>query len=137
PMLSRARQLAPTGAPIDFMLADATGYPFEPASLDLLVSRHRLMFFSEPATSFAKLRRALRPSGRVAFTCWREPRENPWMMAPLQAVYTHAHKLAPQGPEDPGPFAFASEERVHRILGAAGFTGIAMEACPLSLDVAV
>ncbi len=83
------------------------------------------------------MRRALRPSGRLAFACWREPRENPWMMAPLQAVYKHAPKLPPQGPEDPGPFAFASEERVHRILGEAGFKGIAMEPCPLALDIAI
>ena len=59
------------------------------------------------------------------------------MMAPLMAVYKHVPKLPPQGPEDPGPFAFASEERVHRILGGAGFTGIAMEACPLSMDIAI
>ena len=95
------------------------------------------MFFADPALSFANMRKALQPSGRLAFACWREPRENPWMMAPLQAVYKHVPKLPPQGPEDPGPFAFASEERVHRILGEAGFTGIAMEACPLSLDVAI
>ena len=81
------------------------------------------------------MRKALKPSGRLAFACWREPRENPWMMAPLQAVYKHVPKLPPQGPEDPGPFAFASEERVHRILGAAGFTGIAMEACPISRSI--
>ena len=83
------------------------------------------------------MRRALRPSGRLAFACWREPRENPWMMAPLQAVYKHVPKLPPQGPEDPGPFAFASEARVHRILGEAGFSGIAMEPCNLALDVAI
>ena len=68
---------------------------------------------------------------------WREPRENPWMMTPLQAAYEHVPKLPPQGPEDPGPFAFASEERVCRILGAAGFTDVALEACPLSLDIAI
>ena len=59
------------------------------------------------------------------------------MMMPLQAVYKHVPKLPQQGPEDPGPFAFASEARVHRILGEAGFTGIAMEPCPLSLDIAI
>jgi SAM-dependent methyltransferase len=137
PMLARARASAPEGLPVDFVLADATVYPFDPASFDLLASRFGVMFFAEPVLSFANMRRALRPSGRLAFACWREPRENPWMMAPLQAVYQHAPKLPPQGPEDPGPFAFASEERVHRILGAAGFTGIAMEACPLSLDIAI
>ena len=95
------------------------------------------MFFADPALSFANLRKALRPSGRLAFACWREPRENPFFMAPLQAVYKHVPKLPPQGPEDPGPFAFASEARVHRILGEAGFTGIAMEPCNLALDVAI
>jgi SAM-dependent methyltransferase len=137
PMLSRARELAPDGAPVDFVLADATVYPFDPASFDLLVSRFGVMFFAEPVVSFANLRRALRPSGRVAFACWREPRENPWMMAPLQAIYQHVPKLPPQGPEDPGPFAFASEERVRRILGEAGYEGIEMEAIAFSLDIAI
>ena len=136
-MLARARQVTPAGLPVDFVLADATVFPFEPASFDLLASRFGVMFFADPVLSFANMRRALKPSGRLAFACWREPRENPWMMAPLQAVYKHVPKLPPQGPEDPGPFAFASEARVHRILGEAGFSGIAMEPCNLSLDVAI
>ena len=137
PMLARARQLVPAGLPTDFVLADATVYPFDPASFDLLASRFGVMFFAEPAVSFANLRRALRPTGRLTFACWRDPRDNPFFMAPLQAVYKHVPKLPPQGPEDPGPFAFASEARVHRILGEAGFTGIAMEPCNLALDVAI
>src|SRR6267142_4401781 len=86
PMLARARQIAPAGLPADFALGDATVYAFQPASFDLLVSRFGVMFFAEPALSFANMRRALRPSARLAFACWREPRENPWMMAPLQAA---------------------------------------------------
>ena len=137
PMLARARQLAPAGLPVDFVLADATVYPFAPESFDLLASRFGVMFFAEPARSFANMRKALRPSGRLAFACWRDPRENPFFMAPLQAVYKHAPKLPQLGPEDPGPFSFASEARVNRILRAAGFTGIAMEPCDLWLDIAV
>jgi SAM-dependent methyltransferase len=137
PMLARARQVVPAGLPVDFVLADATVYPFDPASSDLLVSRFGVMFFAEPALSFANMRKALRPSGRLTFACWREPRDNPWMMAPLQAAYKHVPKLPQLGPEDPGPFSFAAEQRVHRILGAAGFSGVAMEPCNLSLDVAV
>jgi SAM-dependent methyltransferase len=141
PMLARARQSAPKELPkefpIDFVLADATVHPFDPASFDLLASRFGVMFFADPALSFSNLRKALRPSGRLAFACWREPRENPWMMLPLQAVYQHVPKLPQQGPEDPGPFSFASEARVQRILGEAGFTGIAMEPCNLALDIAI
>ena len=137
PMLARARQSAPKELPVEFVQADATVYPFDPASIDLLASRFGVMFFADPALSFANMRKALRPSGRLAFACWREPRENPFFMAPLQAVYQHVPKLPPQGPEDPGPFAFASEARVHRILGEAGFTAIGMEPCNLALDVAI
>src|ERR1700761_5816264 len=133
PMLERARQLAPKRLPLDFVQADATVYPFEAASFDLLVSRFGVMFFADPAVSFGNLRKALRPNGRVVFACWREPKQNPWMMAPLQAVYRHVPRLPQVGPEDPGPFAFASEERVKRILREAGYTEIAMEACGLAL----
>ena len=137
PMLERARQSAPKDLPIEFALADATVYLFEPASFDVLASRFGVMFFADPVLSFTNMRKALRPSGRLAFACWREPRENPFFMAPLQAAYKHVPKLPQLGPEDPGPFAFASEQRVRRILTQAGFTGITFEACPLSLDAAI
>jgi ubiquinone/menaquinone biosynthesis C-methylase UbiE len=136
-MLARAQQIAPAGLSARFVLADATVYPFEPASFDLVVSRFGVMFFAEPALSFTNLHRALRPSERLAFVCWREPRENPFFMVPLQAVYKHTPKLPQLGPEDPGPFSFASAQRVHRILSEAGFQDVAMEPCNLSLDIAV
>jgi len=137
PMLARARQLAPKTLPVDFVLADATVHPFDPASFDLLVSRFGVMFFAEPALSFANLRRALKPAGRLAFACWREPRENPMLMTPLQAAYKHVPKLPQPGPEDPGPFSFASEERVRRILREAGFVDVAIVPRNLSLDIAI
>ena len=137
PMLARARQLAPKTLPVDFVLADATVHPFDPASFDLLVSRFGVMFFAEPALSFANLRRALKPTGRLAFVCWREPRENPMLMTPLQAAYKHVPKLPQPGPEDPGPFSFASEERVKRILREAGFVDVAIVPRNLSLDIAI
>lgn len=136
PMLGRARELTPSGAPVEFVLADATVHPFTPASADLLFSRFGVMFFAEPSLSFANMRKALRPDGRLAFACWRTPRDNPWMMLGLQEAYKHVPKLPEVKPDDPGPFSFASEERVHRILNEAGFSDIAMERADLSLDIA-
>jgi ubiquinone/menaquinone biosynthesis C-methylase UbiE len=136
PMLARARERAPKSLPLSFVLADATVYPFDPQDFDLLVSRFGVMFFAEPAVSFANLRRALRPRARLTFVCWRDPRENPWMTMPLQAIYQHVPKLPQLGPEDPSPFAFASEERVRRILSEAGYRDIALERCDLSIDIA-
>ena len=137
PMLARAREVAPRGAPVEFILADATVHAFAAESYDLLASRFGVMFFADPALSFANMRKGMRRSGRLAFACWREPRENPFFMMPLQAAYRHVPRMPQPGPEDPGPFAFASEERVRRVLGAAGFTAIALEPCNLALDVAV
>lgn len=136
PMLALARELAPAGAPVEFVQADATVHPFAPQNFDLLVSRFGVMFFADPAESFANLRKALRPGGRVAFACWRTPRDNPWLMVPLMAAYKHVPKLPEIGPDDPGPFSFANDERVRRILGEAGFTGIELERRDFKLDVA-
>ena len=58
-------------------------------------------------------------------------------MTPLQAAYKHVAKLPPLAPDDPGPFSFASQARVTRILDEAGFTDIAMERCDLQLDTSV
>jgi len=41
PMLERARQLAPKELPVNFALADATVYPFEPGRGDLLLAFRR------------------------------------------------------------------------------------------------
>lgn len=136
PMLGRARELAPVGAPVEFVLADATVYPFAPASTDVLFSRFGVMFFAQPSDSFANMRKALRPNGRLAFACWRTPRDNPWMMLGLQEAYKYVPKLPEMKPDDPGPFSFANEERVRRILGEAGFSHIGMERTDLSLDIA-
>jgi SAM-dependent methyltransferase len=82
-MLARAAERLPPGAPVKFVRADATTYLFETA-FDLLFSRFGVMFFAEPARAFANLRTALKPSGRLAFPCWRKFNENPWLQVPLR-----------------------------------------------------
>jgi ubiquinone/menaquinone biosynthesis C-methylase UbiE len=137
PMLARARELAPKDSPIEFVLADATVHKFEPGTFDLLISRFGVMFFADPIASFSNLRTALKRNGRVVFACWREPRQNPWLMVPLKAAYKHVPKLPEMAPHDPGPFAFAQEDWVRRILTSAGFASVAMEAHDLQFDIAV
>jgi ubiquinone/menaquinone biosynthesis C-methylase UbiE len=136
-MLARARELAPPGLPVEFVLGDATVYPFVPGTADLLVSRFGVMFFADPARSFANMRTALRRGARLVFACWREPRENPWLMLPLQEAYRHVPRLPETGPEDPGAFSFAAESRVRDILGRAGFAAVQLEPVGLTLDIGV
>src|SRR6185369_16739021 len=84
-----------------------------------------VMFFADPTAAFGNLRRALRPGGRVAFVCWRTFPENPWMSVPMMAALQHIPPPPIPGPEDPGPFSFADQGRVERVLRGAGLTDVA------------
>jgi len=137
PMLGRARERAPQGLPITLALADATVHDFGPHGADLVVSRFGVMFFADPAKSFANLRKGLKPGGRLVFACWREAKQNPFFILPLREAGKHAPPLPETNPEDPGPFAFANEARVRRILGDAGFVDIDLEPHDLELDIAI
>jgi SAM-dependent methyltransferase len=137
PMLARARERAPAGLPARFVLADATVHDFEPGWADLAASRFGVMFFADPARSFMNLRKGLKPGARLAFVCWREAKQNPWMIIPLREAKKHAPPLPETNPEDPGPFAFADDQRVRRVLGAAGFADIDVAPRDLDLDVAI
>jgi SAM-dependent methyltransferase len=136
-MLARARERVPPDLPARFVLADATVHQTAPNWADLVVSRFGVMFFADPALSFANIRRSLRPGGRLVFACWREARQNPWMIAPLRAAAKHAPHLPEMGPEDPGPFAFADEARVRRIQCEAGYADIVVAPQDLDLDIAI
>lgn len=126
PMLARAKQRAIEGRVDGFeaIEADASERRFE-ATYDLLVSRFGVMFFADADAAFANLRKALKPGGRLAFACWREPRANEWVSVPVGAIRPHVPPQPPLAPEDPGPFAFADLARVRRILANAGFDSIA------------
>ena len=137
PMLERARERAAIDAPLTFINADATIHPFETGQTDLVFSRFGVMFFADPAASFTNLRTSLRSGGRLTFVCWREPRLNPWLITPLHAVYRHVPKPPDKGPDDPGPFAFSNQARVHRILDQAGFRSITMSPQDYTLDLAL
>jgi SAM-dependent methyltransferase len=94
------------------------------------------MFFAEPARAFANLRAALKPGGRLVFACWRKFDQNGWLQVPLRAAQEHVPPLPRPGPEDPGPFSFADEARVQRILTEAGFSSVTLEPRDFTLDIA-
>ena len=137
PLLARARErAAQAGSPARFALADATAYDFSGETADLLISRFGVMFFAEPAKSFANLRRGLKPGGRLAFVCWRAPDLNPWLTTPFAAALKHLPPQPETAPDDPGPFAFRDEARVRGILEGAGFAEVSFAPRAFELDYA-
>lgn len=130
PLLQRAiaRAANTPEYPIKFVEADAAAYAVERGSYDAIFSRFGVMFFADPAAAFAHMRRALKPGGRIAFCCWRDRRENPWVTLPVAAARKHLAELPPPpGPEEPGPFSFADSARISRVLTSAGFAKIETE----------
>ena len=136
-MLARARQSAPQDLPVDFVLADATVYPFDPASFDLLASRFGVMFFADPVLSFANMRKALRPSGgwrspagasRAKIRCsWRRCRRST----------NTCRRCRSTGRKIPGRLRSLPKSACTAFWARPALPGVAMEPCPLSLDVAV
>lgn len=129
PMLAaataRAKQLPDElqGA-IAFEHADASIYPFEAASFDLIFSRFGVMFFADPAAAFANMRKALKPKGRIAFICWAPVSENEWITVPMSAAFQHVPRPEPMPPNAPGPFGLSEREFTQQMLGEAGYTDI-------------
>lgn len=127
-MAEAAKRAAAEGLDnVRFAAGDAAAHALPPGSFDLLFSRFGVMFFGDPPAAFAHLRRALKPGGRLCFVCWRPFKENLWALVPFMAGAPLLPPLPRPGPDEPGPFAFGDPDRIRRVLGAAGFGGIAVD----------
>jgi SAM-dependent methyltransferase len=127
PMLDVAKGNAAGSANIAFQEADAST-ALLPQDRDLLFSRFGVMFFDKPLPAFAHLHATLKSSGRMAFCCWRTPKENPWASVPIMALREALNITdPPPPPTSPGPFAFADADRLRGILTEAGFKNIGIE----------
>lgn len=127
-VLAFAQRAADGCARVRFVHADAQSFRFEPAAFDAAFSRFGVMFFADPTAAFLNIRRSLKPTGRLAFVCWRALAENPLDLLPLRAAAAHVPPQPPHDPDAPGPFAFANPARVRGILERAGFGEIAITA---------
>jgi SAM-dependent methyltransferase len=123
PMLAVARG---RGVGVNFREADAATRLFHPTH-DLLFSRFGVMFFADPSAAFANLHKALAPHGRLAFVCWRDAKENLWASAPMAAARPLLPPQEPMDPHAPGPFAFADDARLRKILSDAFYREVRIE----------
>lgn len=125
PMIAAARARAEReGTPASFIRADAQRYAFEPATFDMVVSRFGVMFFDDPVSAFANMRRAATDDAELRFVAWRGPSENPFMTTAERAAAPLLPSLPARRPDEPGQFAFADHERVCRILKESGWAEI-------------
>jgi len=100
--------------------ADAQSLDLSSESTDAVFSRFGVMSFDDPVAAFANFRRILRPSGTLAFTCWRSLEDNELDHLPLSAAGL-------QSSVDESSFSFADPEYIRGILEAAGFEEIVIQ----------
>ena len=131
PALALARRRADEAGldDIEFIEADAQDHPFAPGIFDAVISRFGTMFFGDPAAAFANLRRALRPSGRLAIVAWQGALQSEWTAVAGAVAVAHFGRPPNLGaPDGPGPFAFADGDRFKRVVAAGGFREVTLEA---------
>jgi SAM-dependent methyltransferase len=125
PMIAAAQARAEReGTPASFICANAQIHPFEPATVEMIISRFGVMFFDDPVRAFANLRRAAQDDAELRFIAWRSAAENPFMTTAERAARPLLPNLAPRRPDAPGQFAFANSQRVHAILEGSDWTEI-------------
>ena len=124
-MLERARQV--TAAErldnVRYELGDAQVHRFDPAGLDVAISRFGTMFFSDPVAAFANIAAALAPQARLVALVWQPHDHNEWALA-IDAALGDAAQ-----PPRPGadPFSLGDAKATAGILEAAGFDGLRFE----------
>jgi SAM-dependent methyltransferase len=125
PMIGVARaRAAHDDSTATFICADAQTCPFEPASFDMMISRFGVMFFENPVSAFANLRRAATDDAELCLLAWRGPAENPFMTTAERAAAPLLPNIPAREPDAPGQFAFANSGRVARILEESGWADI-------------
>jgi SAM-dependent methyltransferase len=106
----------------DMQTGTVPGGPF-----DTVMSQFGVMFFDEPVTAFANIRRHVARGGRLGFACWQALDRNPWFPGPAVAPYVAAPAPPAAGKSPTGPFALGDPDRVRRILTEAGFESVDLD----------
>ena len=137
PLVGLAKQRADEArlTNVSFVAGDAQTDAIPNAPFDVAMSQFGVMFFADPVAAFANIRKHLRSGARVAFACWQGPAKNAWFPGPVLAPYAPPPQPPEHGGPPPGPFAFADQAYVEKVLAGAGFRDIRGD--DLSLPVTI
>lgn len=129
-LLATAKARSQNYANLDYLLGDATTAVSAVEPVNLYFSRHGVMFFDDPVEAFTRFHKAGAPNAKMVFSCFRD-----WTLNGFaHNVAALTGEPAPD-PDKPGPFAFASEDKVAKILAESGWKS--PTALPVDFDYIV
>jgi ubiquinone/menaquinone biosynthesis C-methylase UbiE len=105
---------------IEYRVMDGEQMELEDDSVDGVLCRWGYMLMADPAAALRETRRVLRPGGRLSFSVWGAPEDNPWATAPSRILVQRGHMEPPES-DAPGIFAMADPGRIEELLTGAGF----------------
>jgi ubiquinone/menaquinone biosynthesis C-methylase UbiE len=108
---------------VQTQVVDGEELDVEPSSFDAVISRVGFIFFPDQDAAFARMRRALRPGGRLAGIVYSTPDANAFFSIPIAIIRRRARLPAP-APGQPGPFSLGAPGVVEAAYERAGFTGV-------------
>jgi SAM-dependent methyltransferase len=139
PMLRRARELTAAAGlrNVTYERGDAQVHPFQTGAFDVALSRNGVMFFADPVAAFANMRRALRPGGRLAFTCAGTLDDDSEMRVVLRALAEVAPRPAPPAGAADTQLVDSLGDPAHtrRVLADAGYQDVSVEPFVGAFDI--
>jgi ubiquinone/menaquinone biosynthesis C-methylase UbiE len=116
---------------VEFRVMDAERMDLIDDSVDGVLCRWGYMLMADPQAALRETRRVLRDNGRLVFSVWAAPEQNPWASIPAR-VLVEREQLPPPEPGAPGIFAMADPDRVRKLVTSAGFAEPELESVNLS-----
>ena len=129
---TRAQSLDITN--VEFKVMDAERMDLPDDHVDGVLCRWGFMLMLDPAAAMRETRRVLRPGGKLAFSVWGTPMDNPWVT--LIGMVLTQRGTPPQGdPFGPGGmFSLSEHDRIRHLLTDAGYDQIEIEDMAVSWD---
>jgi ubiquinone/menaquinone biosynthesis C-methylase UbiE len=121
-MIAIAKAMSPD---IPFVQGDAQDLPFRDASFDRVLVNFGLLHVSKPEKACAEACRVLKSGGRLGFTVWAGPEENPGAKIVNDAIEAHAD-MDVGLPEGPPRYLYSEREECRKVLEQSGFDGSSM-----------
>ena len=124
----RADELGITNA--EFYVMNAEKIDLETDSIDGVLCRWGYMLMGDPSEAFKETRRVLKSGGRLSFSVFAGPEQNPWAALPARTLIEEGFMEAP-APGTPGILALGNKEHLLSLLVGAEFNEYIIEEVPI------